>query len=224
MNINKQFEETFKRQRAAHFEQCMMMSEFIYTYKQLYDSKKNYLDQMNLAPCFFQLCFSAFRTSAILFIAKAFNEREASSLNKFLKFLRQHIRYLSIEYKMARTDSQETAPWMRNSPEITESTVDSHIDSLNEIQPIIEKITTLRDKYHAHLDRLVINNRKAFARDNKFTWEEFELLPARYHEIINFYSMAYDGEDRATVSWNSNEVENLLEPLRANGIGEPLPL
>ena len=222
MKINNEFEKSFKRHRGAHFEQCMLMSEFIYTYKQLHDSMDKYIEQMNLASSFFQTCFRTIRTSAILWIAKAFDDRESSSLYRFLEFVRQNIRFLSIEHKMFRTSSPSTAPWIRSSPEINESVIDSHIDSLNTLLPIVQRIITLRDKYHAHLDRSVINNRKAFVRDNHFTWDELNLFPKKYHEIIEFYSIAYDGESRFTVPINWNDIENLLEPLRANGIGNPL--
>lgn len=59
----------------------------------------------------------------------------------------------------------------------------------------------------------MINNRDAFLESNKFTSDKLDQFPQIYHDIINFYSIAYDGESRSQLPINWNDLEKLLQLL-----------
>lgn len=105
LKINNEFESAFRMHRKKYYELNMHMSEYIWTYKEMHTLLKKYLDQMNLASSYFQLSFRSMRTSMILWITKLFDEKENTSIDKFLCFIEANIRYMSLVYKMHRTNS-----------------------------------------------------------------------------------------------------------------------
>ena len=214
MKINKEFEKTFKDYREIHTEQCMLMSQFIYTYIEMHKLLNIYLDQINLAPSYFQLTFRSIRTSLILWVSKAFTKREGYSLFNYLEFIRQNVRYFTKEYNMYRTDSPENAPWYRKFQTPDETKIQQQLTELESVLPIVDRIVSLRDKYHAHLDRTMANNKEAFLKANHFTFDEIKRFPILYSDIINYYSIAFDGENRLTMPINWNDLENILKPLK----------
>lgn len=219
LKINNEFESAFRMYRKKYYELNMHMSEYIWTYKEMHTLLKKYLDQMNLASSYFQLSFRSMRTSMILWITKLFDEKENTSIDKFLCFIEANIRYMSLVYKMHRTNSGPQANWIRDSKDVSIKDINEHRAKLKSLKPTINKIITLRDKYHAHLDKAFIRNRKAVLVENKLKWEELEYLPNLCNEIIVFYSNAYDGEYRLQAPVNWNDLENLLKPLAEHGIG-----
>jgi len=218
LKINQEFEESFKRWRDSLIELNMDMIQYVHTYKKMHDLLGTYLDQMNLASSFFQLAFRTFRTASILWISKLFHPREQSSLFAFLDFVQANLRYLTVEHKMFRTNSPATAPWIRGCSDVSAESVTFHRKRLAEVEGVVTAIATLRDKFHAHLDRAILRDRKSFVEENRFSWDEILSLTGICHDIVQFYSIAFDGESRFPVPLNFDDLENMLRPRAENDI------
>ena len=102
---------------------------------------------------------------------------------------------------------------MLDRPEITDETVKNHLDMVLQIKAV-SKIKMHRDKYHAHFDAKYFLDSERLKLEAPITWDEIEGIPSLGLEIIDFYSIYFDGSTNHIDYVGINDLNVLLDCLK----------
>lgn len=168
------------------------------------------LNALNKAPAFFTLATHSFQYTVIMGLAKLFepSRRGVKSLSKFLNFLEANHSYIF------SNDPLQMERLGRSTP-IDASTVSLHKTTLEEMELLIDYLTTWRDKSFAHNDPTYFVDRTRLATDYPITYGEIERLISFAIEMLNTYSIGFSGSVRSFEATNIYDVENIISALKS---------
>lgn len=196
-------------------DQIRLMLEYYYTYKRMHELLDQYETEMNISSSFFILTFRAYRTAMVLWFTKVFAKREKQSLYKFLNFIEQNRRYLTIEYMGKRPGQDPTSRMFKK------TAYDIKIEKINEDRTLLEstketvdKLLYLRDKYHAHTDIEFVIKKDAALEDTELTFKEMDNLAKIGLEFISYYEAGYNRIVTKHLPMNWDDLEKMLKILK----------
>jgi hypothetical protein len=185
---------------------------YFYVNKRIHERFKDRLEEINLAPCFFQTVIDGLFSVMTLWIEKLTSQTSERGLHNFLKFVRSNIGLFSVA-NLRRRRNYSKDHWMvkgRKAPTIL--SVDEDIKRIQEL-PSIESIRLRRDKFHAHFDKDYFFDRKALQEAAPILWGDLEGILGTIKEIVNSYSADYDGNLFQHKPVNINDIDIILDQL-----------
>lgn len=208
MNAEKHFEEYRKwlNNEISRF-YC-----FFYVYKRIHERFEDRLDEINLAPCFFQTVIDGLFSVIILWAEKLTSNKSERGLYNFLVFIRSNIGLFSVA-KLQKRRNYPKDHWMikgRKAPTIL--SVDEDIEKLEKL-PSLDSIKKRRDKFHAHFDKEFFFDRKTLQDEAPIIWRDLEGILETMKEILNGYSADYDGNLFHFMPMNINDIDYILDRL-----------
>ena len=166
-----------------------------------------------LAPGFFQLTEFALSTTIILWSEKLFSHRSNVSLLKFLSFIAGNTKLFHLTELRKRSPCKDEE--LLKQVHITYEDIISDIARVNNLD-FIGNINTLRDKYFAHFDKLVINNFDELTASNVIRLSDIEDAIATSLQIIRRYSSAYNYHYPSMEPMDALDIDNILDYIHEN--------
>lgn len=180
-------------------------------YRRLHERRADRLDEMNLAPAFFQTVTDGLFSAIVLWVDKLFGEHAERGLHNFLTFVEYHRDMLSIEALKLRRGYPD-GHWMLDREKIDFKAVEEDRQRLRSF-PALQSIRIRRDKFHAHFDKEYFFDRKRLGDDAPLRWSDLEEALSLVKDILNRYSAAYDGNLYDLEPLNASDLDDLLEEL-----------
>ena len=208
-----EFDAHFIAYRANLREEIMRFRGFASVYRRIQERKNDNLDAINLAPAFFQVVESALFTGIVLWANKLFDEKGERGLFNFLTCIEQNRKWLSVKELQARRQYPDDHWMLQDRTPIT-------LKSINEDRKKIRGLASLasfkvrRDKFHGHFDKEYFFDRGRLVQDAPLLWGDLETAGEVMGQIVNDYSVDFDGASYAWDSINIDDLDILLSRAR----------
>jgi hypothetical protein len=211
MKINSETEKQFEEYRSGLIEEANILAGSIALYRKLHERRKDRVREMNIAPAFFQFVTFALLSTIILWTDKIFDKKGERGIFNFLTFIENNRDILAIE-QLQRRKNYPDGHWMLKREPITFKTITEDRKHIQDLL-CIESVNKYRDKYFGHLDKKYFNNFGQLIDEAPLTWGDFTKVVEVLSEIIDRYSVAYDGQSFVLEPINVNDLDHLLDRL-----------
>lgn len=204
------FDLQFSEYRQYLREEVLRFRGFVAVYLRIQQRKTDHLVALNLAPAFFQVVESALFSSIVLWADKLFDENGDRGLFNFLTFVEYNRKWLTTKELQVRRGFPDGHWMLRDRTEITVGTINSHRSRIRALEGL-PSIRLRRDKFHAHFDKQYFFDRIKISAEAPLRSEDLEAAGSLMGEIINDYSVDFDGKTYAWEPTNINDLDVLLD-------------
>jgi hypothetical protein len=188
------------------------LATYVRLYRRLHERKADRLAEMNLAPAFFRTTIDALFSAIVLWVDKLFGDRSERGLVNFLTFIEYNREIFAIK-ELQRRKNYPNDHWMlRNREPITLESIQSDRQRIMVFKPLAS-FKLRRDKFHAHFDKEYFFDRNNIHEDAPLTWGDLEQVVQLGEEILNSYSVDYDGKSPHIEPINAGDIDNILDRL-----------
>jgi hypothetical protein len=204
-------EKKFEEYREYLIEETMRLVAYIDLYKHLCDKKQDRLEELNIAPGFFDTVLSALFSGIINWTNNLFSEKSERGFFNFLAFVENELNLFSkkeLQKRRALPDNHR----MLNREKVTYQTVKLHRKKIKSIS-LLDSVGIRRDKFHAHFDKKYFFDRDQISKDAPIAWDDIEKLKEIMKDIISTYSDAYDGKVYKLQFVDSYDIDYILDIL-----------
>jgi len=193
---------------------------YFVTWKCLWNSIEDYSDEMNVAHTFFTLSMRGHLLETLLRLNKLFEKGEGSPTNisYFLDFVEKNIDIFAVPAADRRKRYEEEMILEKQVEEvkpsqITRDVIKEHREKLKELP--VKKLKKWEDDALLHIDRKVAKTHINVFDECPVDIEEIDRTIDTVHEILNVYSVAYDGQrwDKDLVF--THGIKNMLDAIKA---------
>ncbi len=213
MGIAPDFEQTFDTYRELLHHETSRLATYVRIYRLLHERMVDRLEEINVAPAFFGLVLDSLFSSIVIWTDKLFDKRGERGFFDFLTYVEYNRAALTLsELKLRR--QYPDGHWMLNRDEITLNTIIEHREKIGALEGL-PSFALRRDKFQAHFDKGYFFNRERFAAEAPITWGDLDKTTELMWDILNTYSVAFDGRSYAGEPINASDVEHLLNALHA---------
>lgn len=207
---NTETEKKFEAYRHYLNYEAIRLSSWVNLFRRLHERRVDRLEEINIAPAFFQVTTDALLSAIILWVDKLFDERGDRGIFNFLMFIENNRNLLSIE-QLKRRKNYPEGHWMLNRDPITLEMINGHRRDIQNLA-CLQTFTTLRDKFYGHFDKEYFFDRERLMNEAP-TWGDLEKVTVVISDVINHYSAAYDGQLFKLEPENINDLDYLLDRL-----------
>ena len=190
------------------------------TWKCLWNSIESYSDEMNVAHTFFTLSMRGHLLETLLRLNKLFEKGEDSTNNiaYFLDFAEKNMDIFAAPAADSRKRNEEEMIIEKQVEEvkpsqITQDVIKKHRRKVKELP--IKDLKKWEDATSLYVDRKVAKKNISVFDECPVDIEEIDRTIDTLHEILNVYSVAYDGQ-----SWDkdlifTHGIKNMLDAIKA---------
>jgi len=190
------------------------------TWKCLWDSVESYSNEMNVAHTFFTLSMRGHLLETLLRLNKLFEKGEDSTNNiaYFLDFAEKNMDIFAAPAADSRKRNEEEMIIEKQVEEvkpsqITQGVIKEHRRKVKELP--IKDLKKWEDATSLYVDRKVAKKNISVFDECPVDIEEIDRTIDTLHEILNVYSVAYDGQ-----SWDkdlifTHGIKNMLDAIKA---------
>lgn len=208
-----EFESYFKNL----FDQLIFTYSTFEIYKHVLKISKDKLEEINFAPTFFSISLQSLFSETIITLCKIFKSGKNNKYNMydFLNFVKENMLMFSWENKIKRVHFQDADIEFEKSlhNNVDESIIKVHIKNIEIQNEIIKNLFFWRDKHLAHNDKDYFLKAELIAKDAPITYGEISNLINLAKDIMNYYSIAYNGIDNSLEAFTLFDIDNLLNAL-----------
>jgi len=189
------------------------------TWKCLWNSIESYSDEMNVAHTFFTLSMRGHLLETLLRLNKLFEKGEDSTNNiaYFLDFAEKNMDIFAAPAADSRKRNEEEMIIEKQVEEvkpsqITQGVIKEHRRKVKELP--IKDLKKWEDATSLYVDRKVAKKNISVFDECPVDIEEIDRTIDTLHEILNMYSIAYDGQ-----SWDkdlvfTHGIKNMLDAIK----------
>jgi hypothetical protein len=204
--------KTFEQYREVLKQEGMRLACFIRVFRLLHERRANGLDELNIAPNFFQTVTDALFSAIVLWIDKLFAPDSQRGLYNFLKFVEHHRAIFSIEALKHRRGLPDDHWLLERAEPVEYGTVEADREAIADFESL-KSFRLRRDKFHAHFDKHFFFDRSKIDEEAPLTWFDLDRAMELFKDILNRYSAAYDGEVFHIEPLNIDDLNYLLDRL-----------
>ena len=207
-------EQKFEEYREYLYQEATRLASYIALYRRLHELRAERLDEMNIAPAFFQVVVDVLFSAIVLWVNKMFDDKSERGLANFLTFCECNRKIFELKELQRRNNYPDNHWMIKDRQPVT-------IESINEDRERIRKLESLpsfklrRDKFQAHFDKKYFFDRKKLAEAAPLRWSDLTKVVEVMKDIINGYSVDYDGNAYALEPVNVADVDYLLDRLHS---------
>ena len=209
--------ESLRKILDDYFSRITYANDCFELHKFLIQSKKTYLNQMNLAPAFFQLTYSSLLQTVIIELFKLFDPKADTGLYKLVEICRLNTNLFPDKKEIGYVDCDTDKYFVDKV-----LPVDMNLE-LAECRKLLKGITEeleclrkWRNKFYAHLDSESRNNEDMLIKSYSLTYENIKQIFEVAKGICNRISVLLDGSANTCQSSNVFDVDNLFTKLTEN--------
>ncbi|MGA2914730.1 MAG: hypothetical protein ABSE89_01755 [Sedimentisphaerales bacterium] len=207
----KETENKFEQYREHLHDEVSRLSTYVFLYKHLHQRKQSRLDEMNIAPCFFQSVFESLYSNIILWVNNLLCPKADRGFFDFLIFIENNLQIFTVVCLQKR-QNYPNGHWMLNRSPITIQTIKSDQDKITNLKSL-KNFKTRRNKYHAHFDKKYAFEKHKIKNDAPIRWTDLDDSISIMKDILNTYSAAYDGKVYTCRPMTVDDVDYLLDIL-----------
>jgi hypothetical protein len=148
---NPETEKKFEEYRRYLIKEAIYLASLVALFRKLYERRVDRLEEMNIAPAFFQVVTEAVLSTIILWVDKLFDERGKYGIFDFLVFIENNRNILTVE-QLKRRKNYPDGHWMLNRKPITLETIQQDRERIRSLD-CLQNCSSLRDKFYAHFDK-----------------------------------------------------------------------
>lgn len=178
-------------------------------FRRIQERKNDHLDVINLAPAFFQVIESALFSGIVLWVVKLFDEKGERGLFNFLTFVEHNRRWLSTKELQARRQYPNDHWMLKDRMPITLRSIEQDREKIRALQSV-KSFKLRRDKFHGHFDKDYFFNRSRLDQDAPLLWSDLDEVTQVMGQLINRYSVDFDGASYVWNPINIDDLDNLL--------------
>ena len=204
------FDVQFAEYRQYLREEVLRFRGFVAVYLRIQQRKSDHLAALNLAPAFFQVVESSLFSSIVLWADKLFDEQGDRGLFNFLTFVEYNRKWLATKELQLRRNFPDGHWMLRDRAKITMTTINRHRARIRALEGL-PSFRLRRDKFHAHFDKQYFFDRIKIAAEAPLRTEDLAAAGSLMGEIINDYSVDFDGKTYAWEPINIDDLDVLLE-------------
>ena len=204
-------EKLFEEYREYLKSEVVRLVSYIKLYRRINEKRTDRLDEINVAPSFFQITLDALFSGIILWVDKLLGPRSERGFINFLAFAENNRGIFEIS-ELQRRKKYPNGHWMLNREAITYQTVEGHRKQIADLESL-PHFKLRRDKFHAHFDKNYFFDRGKLGNDAPLKWSDLEAVIEVMGDILNHYSAAYDGNVYHLEPFNIYDVDYLLDML-----------
>ena len=190
---NPETEKKFKEYRQYLTTEAIRLASYVALYRKLYERRVDRLEEMNIAPAFFEVVTDALLAAIFLWVDKLFDEDGERSIFNFLTFVEQNRKHIGIKHL------------------ITLETIKQDRERIRSLE-CLKNFKTLRDKFYAHFDKDFFFDRERM-RNEAPTWGDLKKVAEVTSDVLSNYSRAYDGQHFKLEIDNIDDLDYLLDRL-----------
>jgi len=205
-------EKMFEQYRDSLKQEAARLACFIRVYRLLHERRADRLDELNIAPSFFQTVTDALFSAIVLWVDKLFAQDSQRGLYNFLKFVEHHRPILSIEALKHRRGLPDSHWLLERAESVEYGTVEADREAITDFEPL-KSFRLRRDKFHAHFDKHYFFDRAKIAEEAPLKWSDLDKAMELFKDILNRYSAAYDGQVFHIEPLNVDDLSYLLDRL-----------
>ncbi|MGP0593925.1 AbiU2 domain-containing protein [Nitrospira sp. T9] len=205
-----EIEKKFEEYRHYLVYEATRLTSFVALFRKLHERRGDRLEEINIAPAFFQVVTEALLSGIVLWVDKLFDEHGKRSIFNFLTFVEYNRNILTVE-QLKRRNKYPSDHWMLARDPISLKTVKEDRELILRLV-CLQNFKTLRDKFYAHFDKEYFFDRDRM-REMAPTWGDLEEVVKVISQVINRYSVAYDGREFLLEPENINDLDSLLDRL-----------
>lgn len=205
-----EIEKKFEEYRHYLVNEATRLTSFVALFRKLHERRGDRLEEINIAPAFFQVVTEALLSGIVLWVDKLFDEHGKRSIFNFLTFVEYNRNILTVE-QLKRRKKYPSDHWMLARDPISLKTVKEDRELIQRLV-CLQNFKTLRDKFYAHFDKEYFFDRDRM-REMAPTWGDLEEVVKVISQVINRYSVAYDGREFLLELENINDLDSLLDRL-----------
>jgi hypothetical protein len=190
------------------------------TWKHLWNSIEEYSDEMNVAHTFFTLSMRGNLLETLLRLNKLFEKGEENTTNLpyFLDFVEKNIDIFAAPAADSRKRNEEEMIIEKQVEEeklsqITRDVIKEHRAKLKELP--VKDLKKWENATFLHVDRKVAKKNISVFDECPVDIEEVDRTIDTLHEILNVYSVAYDGQNWDKDLVFTHGIKNMLDAIKA---------
>src|SRR4051812_26898967 len=168
MARDPEFERKFDEYRDRLHDEVSKLATYVRIFRRLHERQVDRIDEMNIAPAFFQLATDALFSVIVIWIDKLFDERGGAGFFNFLTYVEYNRVSLSVA-ELQRRQQYRDGHWMLNRESITLEDINNHRRQIRELEAL-PNFTLRRDKFQAHFDKAYFFERGRLATEAPLTW------------------------------------------------------
>jgi hypothetical protein len=205
-------EQKFEEYRDYLRQEATRLASYIALYRRLHELRAERLDEMNIAPAFFQIVIDALFSVIVLWVHKMFDEKSERGLADFLTFCEYNRDIFELK-ELQRRKNYPNGHWMlKDGKPVTVETINEDRESIKKLQ-FLPSFKLRRDKFHAHFDKKYFFDRTKLTHEAPLKWSDLTEVVEVMKDVINRYSAAYDGSLYALEPINVTDIDSLLDRL-----------
>src|SRR2546428_400411 len=210
-----QREARFRELLTAFQREVQALVMVLNTYRHLHERHADYLNELNVAPAFFQTVLVALRTTWVVrsYSLLVGGSREEFTITKFLGFVRDNLDLFSKEAFLRRRSLPYGGPLGERHKAPTADTVRMDSRRVNRLTAI-KSLKLQRHKFYGHLDPEYFSNPDLLTRSAPLEWGELTQIQDVLTDVLNRYSEAFNGELYSFEPENMLDVQKILDALR----------
>jgi|GEM_PF-1097728 len=202
----------FEEYREYLRQEAIRLASYILLYRRLHELRSERLSEMIIAPAFFEVVIDALFSVIVIWVDKMFSEKSERGVWNFLTFCEHNRNILEIKELKHRRNYADGHRMLRNHEPITHQTIQDDKKRISKLESL-PSFKLRRDKFYAHFDKEYFFDRKKLSEDAPLKWSDLEEILKTMAEIINTYSIAYDGSQHILEPININDIEHILNIL-----------
>ncbi|MEO6202905.1 MAG: hypothetical protein ABIP82_06775 [Nitrospirales bacterium] len=180
-------EKKFEEYRHYLVYEATRLTSFVALFRKLHERSVDRLEEINIAPAFFQMSTEALLAAIILWVDKLLKERGERGIFDFLSFIESNLKILEVE-QLKRRKNYPNDHWMLRRDPITLETIKEDRKRIQRLT-CLQNFKTLRDKFYAHFDKEYFFDRERM-REMAPTWGDLDEVVEVISQVINQYSAA----------------------------------
>ncbi len=214
MPPHDELDAQFRSYRAAFRREAQRLGMFIALYRYLHERRHDRLDALNIAPAFFQTVLTSLRTGIVIWSHKFLvgGSGQEVSMNTFLSFVGRNLALFSTDAFQRRRGLPDDAWQIRE--HVPPSTQTVRLDRRRVAAlTALASLRVLRNRFHAHFDPRYFLEPAQLEGDAPLTWGELTQIRRVIEDILNGYSVAFDGDRLVFEPLNQLDVEHVITAL-----------
>jgi hypothetical protein len=210
--IRTKAETHFEKYRESLRRELMRLAAYSRVYQRLFERKADRLVEMDLAPAFFSTTADALFWAIITWVDKLFDKQGKRGVLNFLTFAEYNRELFDIKELQRRGRFRDDHFAIQDGKTVTLETIRNDRERIAEFKALAS-FNLWRNKFQAHFDRKYFFDLTKLQEQAPLDWPHLEQAVQLGKEILNRYSMAFDGVAYAVEPVNAADVDHLLDRL-----------
>ncbi len=185
----------FKRLLEALVDELIDARDHFRLHQDLNAAIQDYQEEFNQSAAFWTFTLSAHVEATLLRLCKAYDLYEGKpslNLRNFLETIQAYLHFFDEPNFRERLKDNPFVDSLAADPRRPDSALlQKDLESVSNANPLVKKLTVLRNNYFAHRSRSSALDPRGFAEQNPVLFSEIEALIDNGLRIVNFYSSLF---------------------------------